>query len=161
MSSAASSPSTKPTLAGLVASHWQKMSRLKLWAGTVAMQSLQRAAVDSSRNQEAESAAVRRTLWGSVESAGQGGGDVNDTVLGDMTTVHHHHQAAPSQLGKILLGAGLLATGIGVPAGAWMLASGAKDAIVKPSEPPAAVTPAKPEQRSGVKMRNYSLRLGK
>jgi hypothetical protein len=125
------------------------------------MQSLQRAAVDSARNQEAESAAVRRTVWGSGESAAQEGGDVNDTVLGDMTTVHHHHQAAPSQLGKILLGAGLLATGIGVPAGAWMIASGASDAIKKPSNPPALVPVEKPQERPAVNIGGYELRLGK
>lgn len=136
------------------------MGRLKLWSGVLGIRSLEQAASEQARNREAESAYVRRTAWGDNGKPTEGS-DVNDTVLGDMTTVHNHHQAAPSQLGKILLGAGLLATGIGIPAGAWMLASGAKDAIVKPSEPPAAVTPAKPEQRAGVKMRNYSLRLGK
>lgn len=158
MSSADSPATSKPTLVDLVANHWQKMGRLKLWAGTVAMQSLQRASVDSSRNQEAESAAVRRTVWGANEVKATEGGDVNDTVLGDMTTTHIHH-APSSQLGKILLGAGLLATGIGIPAGAWMLASGAKDAIVKPSDPPAVSVPADDER--GVKVWRNKLRLVK
>lgn len=161
MSSAASSETGKPTLGGLVANHWLKMSRLKLWAGTVGMQSLQRAAADSARNQEAESAAVRRTVWGSQEAAAQGGNEVNDTVLGDMTTVHHHHQQAPSQLGKILLGAGLMATGIGVPIGAAILASGVKETVVPPVsvpvEKPVETTPERPTVNIG----EYELRLGK
>lgn len=163
MSSAASSK-TSSIPREIVARHWSLMSRLKLWAGTVAMQSLQRAAVDSSLNQEAESSAVRRSVWGSKEMTAQGAGDVNDTVLGDMTTVHNHHQAAPSQLGKILLGAGLLATGIGIPVGAWMIASGAHDALTKPSDPPAvSVLPEKPksEERPAVSIGGYELRLGK
>lgn len=159
MSSPVSSANGNPTLAGLVASHWQKMSRLKVWAGALAMQSLQRAAVDNAKNQEAESAHVRRSVWGDANAAE--GGDVNDTVLGDMTTTHIHH-AAPSSLGKMLLGAGLLATGIGIPAGAWMIASGAKESIVKPSDPPDVSVPVeKPSERPAVSIGGYELRLGK
>lgn len=123
------------------------------------MQSLQRAAVDNAKNQEAESAHVRRSVWNASDATE--GGDVNDTVLGDMTTTHIHH-AAPSSLGKMLLGAGLIATGIGIPAGAWMIASGAKDAIVKPSDPPAVSVPVeKSSERPAVNIGGYELRLGK
>lgn len=159
MSSPVSSANGNPTLVDLVASHWQKLSRLKVWAGTLAMQSLQRAAVDNAKNQEAESAHVRRSVWDAADATE--GGDVNDTVLGDMTTTHIHH-APPSSLGKILLGAGLLATGIGIPAGAWMIASGAKEATTKPSDPPAFSVPVeKPSERPAVTIGGYELRLGK
>lgn len=51
--------------------------------------------------------------------------------IGDL--VQHHH-APPAngmgQLAKGLIGAGLLATGLGLPAGAWLIA----DALKKPAE---------------------------
>lgn len=136
------------------------MGRLKLWSGVLGIRSLEQAASEQSRNREAESAYVRRAVWGDNGKPTEGG-DVNDTVLGDMTTTHIHH-APPSSLGKMLLGAGLIATGIGIPAGAWMIASGAKDAIVKPSDPPEVSVPAeKPSERPAVTIGGYELRLGK
>lgn len=51
--------------------------------------------------------------------------------IGDL--VQHHHAPPPSglgQLAKAAIGAGLLATGLGIPAGAWMIA----DALRKPAE---------------------------
>lgn len=51
--------------------------------------------------------------------------------IGDL--VQHHHPPQPSGIGqfaKAAIGAGLLATGLGIPAGAWLIA----DALCKPAE---------------------------
>lgn len=86
----------------------------------------------------------------------------DETAYIDSPVTNHIHHAAPSSLGKILLGAGLLATGIGIPAGAWMIASGAKDATTKPSDPPVVSVPVeKPSERPAVTIGGYELRLGK
>lgn len=84
--------------------------------------------------------------------------DPDDNISIDSPVTNHYE----SGLGKMAVGAGMLALGIGIPYGAWLFASGAKDAIVKPSDPPAVSVPVeKPQPRTGVKMKNYSLRLGK
>lgn len=129
MSSANSSETGKPTWVDRATSYLDRRGRLELWAGTLGMQQLQRAANEQSKNQEAESAHARRVAWGSSEQAA--GEDVGDTILGDVTTTHVHHQSPPSQLGKLLLGAGLLATGVGVPIGAALVASGGKEVAEK------------------------------
>lgn len=59
--------------------------------------------------------------------------DANMIHIGDQVTHHHAAPPAKSSSGlwlKGLIGAGLMATGIGLPAGAWMLAS----ALTKPAE---------------------------
>lgn len=59
---------------------------------------------------------------------------------------------------KLGIGAGLMATGIGAPVAAWMLASGTKDVVkevVAPTETP------KPAERPAVNIGGYELRLGK
>ncbi len=62
----------------------------------------------------------------------------------DSPTITHnyHQQPKPSVWPKALLGAGLLATGIGGPIGAWMVADAIRN---RPQpEPPAAVQPVEP-----------------
>lgn len=85
----------------------------------------------------------------------------DENIIIDSPTTNNYHQQAPSQLGKILLGAGLMATGIGVPIGAAIIASGVKDTVVPPvtlpAEKPVETTPERPTVNIG----EYELRLGK
>lgn len=85
----------------------------------------------------------------------------DENIIIDSPTTNNYHQQAPSQLGKILLGAGLMATGIGVPIGAAIVASGVKETIVPPvsvpAEKPVEATPERPTVNIG----EYELRLGK
>lgn len=64
--------------------------------------------------------------------------DMGHTVLGDYQhTIHQHYQAPQqSQLGKLLLGAGLAAAGIGLPAAAY-IATQAHQQTPTPVEQPA------------------------
>ncbi len=82
----------------------------------------------------------------------------DDTAYIDSpVTNHHHHTVKESSIGKLLLGAGLLATGIGAPIGAAILMSGAKDVVTPVIEKPVE----KPPERPAVNIGGYELRLGK
>ena len=68
--------------------------------------------------------------------------EVGDSTNIDCPQYHYHQQAPapkPSVLGKAMIGAGLLATGVGAPLGAYFVA----DALSKP--PVAIVQPIQPE----------------
>lgn len=75
-----------------------------------------------------------------------------------------YQQPKPSlgPLASIAIGAGLLATGIGIPVGAWMLAGGAKDVVVPPVvEKPIEQPQEPPSERPAVNVGGLELRLGK
>lgn len=130
----------------------KKRGRLELWTGLIGIRSLERADKEQMLNREAESAFVRRNVWGETPEKAK---VMNDTYLGDVT--HHIQQAAPAagNLIKGLIGAGLMTTGIGLPAGAWMLA----DAIRQ--KPPAVVAPADPSPPATDNDTLFELHLGK
>jgi hypothetical protein len=127
----------------------KKKGRLELWSGVVGIKSLERSNREIAMNREAESAFVRRKVWG---AGGDGADAMHDTYLGDVT--HHVHQQTTGSGGmlKALLGAGLLATGVGVPAGAWMIADAIK------GQAPPVVAPSPPTVDTDTLFR---LRLGK
>lgn len=150
------SPATLPTNSSArVVDYLTKQGRLKQWGGLLGLQSLQRAEQELAANREAESAHVRRTMWG--ESAPAVGNvseePMGDTTLGDKTVTthtHHYHQQSGGGVLKGLVGAGLLASGIGLPIGAWMIADAIRD------KPPAAVEIKPPPDSDTL----FDLRLG-
>jgi hypothetical protein len=73
--------------------------------------------------------------------------------LGNITV----QPSPPSQIGKLLVGAGLLTTGIGVPIGGWLIADAIRDL---PADPPPVVVQPPPEIPEDTDTQ-YDLRLGK
>lgn len=96
----------------------------------------------------------KRTLDKLLPSSGKDD-DVGDTRTTNIDSPqHHHHYPAPiaptpkpSGIGKALLGAGLLATGIGGPLGAYFVA----DAIKSQPAPAPIVQPAESEIKTQIK----------
>lgn len=123
-----SQPNCETTKAATI-DYLKKRGRLELWSGILANLSMKRADAERAANSEAEAAHVRRTVWGS----NVGGEKMQDTYLGDVT---HVHETKPgnggSNLVKGLLGAGLLATGIGAPLGGMMIANALTQQAVAP-----------------------------
>ncbi len=73
---------------------------------------------------------ARAGVRGHAPHAAESAEDSAMIHIGDL--VQHHHAPPASGLGQLakgLIGAGLLATGIGIPAGAWWIA----DALKKPA----------------------------
>jgi len=66
-------------------------------------------------NLAAEDAAVRKAMYGDTGAAAASD-DMGDTILGDVTTTHHHQAPAASGIGKALMGAVIAAGLIGIPA---------------------------------------------
>lgn len=168
-SSATSKPSLWVSWKDRLVEFQQERGKLSLLMELIGIDSMEQGAAEAQKNRNAESAYVRQKAWGAKDSADDDeskGEDVGGHVLGDMTTTHNYPPAKSSGVASMILGAGLLATGIGIPAGAWMLASGAKSAIVKPSEPPAVLVPQPaekptPTEQNGVKVWRNKLRLVK
>lgn len=130
-----------------------RRGRLELWTGLIGAKSLQRADDEHHKNREAESAYVRGKVWGQGQSSEDD--EMGDTILGDVTQTHqHYHQPASGGLVKGLVGAGLLATGIGVPLGAMLIA----DAMKSPVQAVVTQPVAKP---NGMKSRQYTIGLEK
>jgi hypothetical protein len=111
-----------------VTTYWEKMGNLNLLMGTLAAQDMKRGMDESSKNREAESAAVRERVWG----VGGGGGEMSEEemgdqiVLGDIRTENRYITPEPSKtssIGKTLAAAGLAAAGLGagvaLPIAAW------------------------------------------
>lgn len=130
----------------------KKKGRLELWSGILGIRSLERAANEQALNREAESAHVRQKVWGMKTN---GADPMHDTYLGDVTHVHSQKGGGGGNLLKGLLGAGLLATGVGVPAGAWMIA----DALRSQPPAPAPVVQTPPPAVDTDTL--YNLRLGR
>lgn len=79
--------------------------------------------------------------------------EMGHIVLGDYRIDQHLPEPPkPSQLGKILLGAGLLATGIGGPLGAWFVADAIRN---KPA--PAPVEQVQPETKTETKVIDWTV----
>lgn len=150
------SPETSPrTWKNRMEKYLDRRGRLELWTGLIGAKSLQRADDEQHRNREAESAYVRDKVWGQGKQS-SGDDEMGDTILGDVTQTHQHYHQPPTTGGLVkgLIGAGLLATGIGVPVGAWMVA----DALKQPAQ---AVVTQPAEKPSGMRTRQYTLGLEK
>jgi hypothetical protein len=105
----------------------QKRSLLELWSGVIGTRAVERQAVMSRRNQEAENRAVRRKLWKN-DGSDQEGDDMGDTILGDVSIVQ---PAAPQSRGlSPLLAAALGAALPGVGAAGFFA-----NQILNPADP--------------------------
>lgn len=111
-----------------VVSHWTNLAKIKQWLGVTAVQNLEDEAERIRKNREAEESYVRRKVWGSSEES-TGDEEMRQTVLGDYNITQIPQQS--SSLGPLILGAGLLAAGAGLPIAAYLASQ------------PKAVTPAK------------------
>lgn len=143
----------------------QGRGKLSLLTELIGIDAMEQGAAESQKNRNAESAFVRRKVWGEKESADGDGvkeDGVAGHVLGDQTTNHYHPKPSLGPLASMAIGAGLLATGIGIPVGAWMLAGGAKDVVVPPVvEKPIEQPQEPPSERPAVNVGGLELRLGK
>lgn len=97
-----------------------KKGKLELWAGTIAAKGLAFGQRQQELNQSAEDAYTRRTIWGEKAEQQKSGEDMGGhTILGDII-VPSQPQQQPQQpqgsgLGKVLAGAALGASLLGVP----------------------------------------------
>lgn len=108
----------------------EKKGRLELWAGTIAAQGLEDNHDETQKNREAESSFARRSLWGWKEKAKQGAKKMRQTILGD-------HIVNGSDFGKLAVGLGMMAMGVGLPAAGYLIADGLKN---KPTPTPSQPT---------------------
>lgn len=98
------------------------MGKLNLLMGTLTAADHKKSLEEAQRNREAESAAVRKHVWGASGSeALTDEEDMGDQiVLGDIRTEHHHAApplpSATSNIAKTLAAAGLAAAGLGAGA---------------------------------------------
>lgn len=97
------------------------MGKLNILMGTLTAADHKKSLEEAQRNREAESAAVRKHVWGSSGSeALTSEEDMGDQiVLGDIRTEHHHAAPQPStgsNIAKTLAAAGLAAAGLGAGA---------------------------------------------
>lgn len=100
----------------------EQKGKLELWAGTIAARGLAFGQKQQELNQSAEDAYTRRTIWGEKAEQQKSGEDMGGhTILGDII-VPSQPQQQPQQpqgsgLGKVLAGAALGASLLGMPAG--------------------------------------------
>ena len=105
----------------------QKRSLMELWSGVIGTRAVERQAVMSRRNQEAENRAVRRKLWKN-DGSDQEGDDMGDTILGDVTI---QQPAAPQRSGMSPLLAAALGVALpGVGIGGFLASQ-----ILNPADP--------------------------
>ena len=102
-----------------VVNYLNRKGKLELWSGVLANQMIQDHQAEQKKNQAAESAFVRRQVWGEKQQEPKEGEDVNSqTILGDVTNptpiIINGQQS--SGLGKVLAGAALGAALLGIPA---------------------------------------------
>ena len=98
------------------------MGKLNLWRGVQAMQAAEDSQEELMANRNAESEFARRELWGEeTKAAGKKkeGRSMRQTILGD-------NISTGTDLAKLALGMGILATGIGLPIGGYFVAEGLK-----------------------------------
>jgi hypothetical protein len=120
--------------------HLETRSKLSHLAALTAMEDLQAKAAESQRNSEAESAAVRRSLWGE-DVAKQPDEEMRTTILGDVThpapVVFAPQQQAQSSLmplAMMALAAALPATGAVGVVGYLLANKATEQAVVQPAE---------------------------
>lgn len=79
------------------------------------MQALQQTQQETQKNREAESRWARQQLWKSNECQPSQGEDMGHTFLGDVLMPQQPQQPQGSGLGKVLAGAALGASLLGIP----------------------------------------------
>lgn len=126
-----------------------KYGRLQLWREAVQTSDLQKS-LEFSR--QAAAAGMEKFAGLKTQPAAN-----DDMVNLGTITVQPTSPPPPSQLGKLLVGAGLLTTGIGVPIGGWLIADALRDI---PAPAPAVAEPP-PQPEFTDTDTQYDLRLGK
>lgn len=99
-----------------VVNYLNRKGKLELWSGVLANRMIQDHQEEQKKNQSAESAFVRRQLWGESAESQQAEDMANQTILGDVThptPIVIAGQQSGSGLGKVLAG---LAIGTLIPA---------------------------------------------
>jgi hypothetical protein len=144
MSSTELSSKSKPPLKDRWATSLGKMHVL---GRVIGMESIRRglAFEDDLARRDAE--AYHKALHGERAGTPSEMETMGDIILGDRVEPHYHVTPPPpasSGFGKALIGAGLLATGIGAPLGAYFVA----DALRGQANPPAVVRPIEPEAQT-------------
>ena len=115
MSSPTSSPTPRERIKKAAISRW----KLETLTGLLGFRSLQHHQSETEKNIAAENRHVRKSVWGETAEQSAAGDDMaGNTILGD--NVHHPTPIVISQgsdigLGKVLAGAALAATLIGIP----------------------------------------------
>jgi|GEM_PF-6369634 len=102
--------------------HWQEKftsflkgrGKIQQLAELTAVQNMQAISKDSLKNIEAESAEVRRSLWGGDKNKQDDTEDMSTTILGDVThpTPIIINQSAPQKSMALPLVAGMIASGL-------------------------------------------------
>lgn len=116
--------------------YFDRKGRLELATGLVGLRSLKAAQEEQQRNREAESASVRRSVWGATGNPPAQGDEMGD-ILGDVTTTHNVYPQPPRPgLLERLLPFALGAAGLyGLAAG------GLIPGLTRPTEPQPTVPP--------------------
>jgi hypothetical protein len=111
----------------VITDHWRKLARVKQWAGVMALQAIEDHHAEQMKNIQAENEMNRTMLTGQKSTAADD--DVRQTILGDYHITNQPSQ--PSQIGKMLIGLGLAATGAGAGYGGVMIADAIKNRPVE------------------------------
>lgn len=95
----------------------EKKGKLELLAGTIAAKGLAFGQRQQELNQSAEDAFTRRQLWGETSEKRSGEDMSGHTILGDIIVPQSQPQSQPQSnaIGKVLAGAALGASLLGVP----------------------------------------------
>ena len=102
-----------------VVNYLNRKGKLELWSGVLANQMIQDHQTEQKKNQAAESAFVRRQVWGEKQHEPQEGEDVNSqTILGDVThptpiIINGQHSSGALKT-LAILAAGALIPGAGI-----------------------------------------------
>lgn len=72
-------------LQGILSDYYRNRAKITNWTGVQAVQALEDGHEENMKNREAESAAVRRQLWGENSNSGGDPDEMRQTILGDIT----------------------------------------------------------------------------
>ena len=102
-----------------VVNYLNRKGKLELWSGVLANQMIQDHQAEQKKNQAAESAFVRRQVWGEKQQEPKEGEDVNSqTILGDVThptpIIINGQQSSGALKTLAILAAGALIPGAGI-----------------------------------------------
>lgn len=166
MATSADSPQTSnPSWKDRATDYFNRRGNQETLLGLLGLNNFRRASHEHHSNREAESKWARKAVWGS-DSASESDDGMGDLIGGDQKIEHHYHygqlpmqQPAPQSsgtLGKLAVGAGLIAAGAGIPYGASMIADALKN-----QEPSTVTVEQPPATTVEVPDSDYELMLGK
>ncbi len=116
------------TLPYLQPKNWKEKIAQMMWGVKVGerAESL-RQAKQRFKNVESLTYETRDYLMGNRKVDKQFRAGEEEMHIGDDNRTYHQYPKPAIALGKMLLGAGLIASGIGIPTGAWFIANGLKE----------------------------------